>query len=155
MTENAGTILIVTAGFPATWMLAQTSNDPGLSWVGAVAQLGSTGVALVMSWWFIQYITKKDEVHSANMAALSKAHSDTMANVTKENREFLAGQAEKCHEVHRESTLAVKRSAIISARAAYVIEQFAVSQHVKPGQPGPSDSVILKNLENFDEGKPG
>lgn len=164
MTDAAGSTLILLAGLPAWYLVAQANADPQLGWVSAIAQLGSTGVALLLAWWFIQYITKQNEVHSTNitkqneihtaqMAALSKSHSDTQERMVQESRAFLREQSDRCHEVHKELTAALRRSVDVSARAAYIIERFAAEHHIQPGAkpPGPSDSVILKHLEGYNE----
>lgn len=153
MTDAAGSTLILLAGLPAWYLVAQANADPQLGWVSAIAQLGSTGVALLLAWWFIQYITKQNETHTTQMAALSKSHSDTQERMVQESRAFLREQSDRCHEVHKESTAAVRRSVDVSARAAYIIERFAAEHHIQPGvkPPGPSDSVILKHLEGYNE----
>jgi hypothetical protein len=153
MTDAAGSVLIVLAGLPAWYLVAQANADPQLGWVSAIAQLGSTGVALLLAWWFIQYITKQNETHTTNMANLSKNHSETQERMVQESRAFLREQSDRCHEVHKESTAALRRSVDVSARAAYIIERFAAEHHIQPGAkpPGPSDSVILKHLEGYNE----
>jgi len=144
-------------------MIWAQATPPEVSLLQLALSGGSLGVTLVLGWYFsgkleagqAKCAAERELTNNAFLKRLEEKDKLFVAAFEKkdvEQKEFLRSLSDTCHEVHRESSSAVRECNRTLARATYVQEVAISRLKISPVQAvGPTDSQIVRDNNRFEE----
>lgn len=148
-------------------LIAQTAPAPEaglLQLMNLALSGGSLAVTFVLGWYFINRHDALSLKHDAKIEVATKeckeerekntiAFLGALEKQDKENKEFVSELADRCHEVHKESTSALREANRTLTRNTWVQEKLVAKFKLIPpadDQFNPSDSTIVQQNDEFE-----